>query len=96
MSEVQGSFVSYMKTSFRSGQIVVPGSRERFVWSHPADPKRVRRLEQENAKLRKLLAARDLEIEVIRARAGRARILDGSEVCADDHATLTARETLGR
>lgn len=81
VGEAPSSFVSYTKTSFRSGHIVVPGSRERFGWSHPADPKRLRQLEQENAKLRRLLAARDLEIEVIRG-AGRQGCVARSSVSA--------------
>jgi len=40
--------------------------RKRFGGLEPADIKRLRQLEQENAKLKKLLAERDLEIDVMR------------------------------
>ena len=44
--------------------------RKRFGELEPVDVKRLRQLESENAKLKKLVAERDLEIEVI----GRARL----------------------
>jgi putative transposase len=40
--------------------------RKRFGELEPADVKRLRQLESENAKLKKLVAERDLEIEVMR------------------------------
>ena len=40
--------------------------RRRFGELDPADVKRLRQLESENAKLKKLVAERDLEIEVMR------------------------------
>jgi transposase-like protein len=40
--------------------------RKRFGALEPADVKRLRQLEQENARLKKLVAERDLEIEVMR------------------------------
>jgi transposase-like protein len=40
--------------------------RKRFGALEPADVKRLRQLEQENAKLKKLVAERDLEIEAMR------------------------------
>jgi transposase-like protein len=40
--------------------------RKRFGELDPADVKRLRQLESENAKLKKLVAERDLEIEVMR------------------------------
>lgn len=40
--------------------------RKRFGTLEPADVKRLRQLEQENARLKKLVAERDLEIEVMR------------------------------
>jgi transposase-like protein len=40
--------------------------RKRFGALEPADVKRLRQLEAENAKLKKLVAERDLEIEVMR------------------------------
>ena len=40
--------------------------RKRFGSLEPVDVKRLRQLEQENLKLKKLVAERDLEIEVMR------------------------------
>jgi hypothetical protein len=40
--------------------------RKRFGQLEPVDVKRLRQLEQENAKLKKLVAERDLEIEVLK------------------------------
>ena len=40
--------------------------RKRFGALEPVDVKRLRQLEQENLKLKKLVAERDLEIEVMR------------------------------
>jgi putative transposase len=45
--------------------------RKRFGKLEPADVKRLRHLEQENAKLKKLLAERDLEIDVMREVAAK-------------------------
>lgn len=44
----------------------VYGWRKRFGKLEPADLRRLRQLEQENLKLKKLVAERDLEIEVMR------------------------------
>lgn len=40
--------------------------RKRFGALEPADVKRLRQLEQENARLKKLVAERDLELEVMK------------------------------
>lgn len=45
--------------------------RKRFGALEPVDVKRLRQLEQENAKLKKLLAERDLEIDVMREVAAK-------------------------
>jgi len=45
--------------------------RKRFGSLEPTDVKRLRQLEQENAKLKKLLAERDLEIDVMREVAAK-------------------------
>jgi putative transposase len=47
--------------------------RKRFGALEAVDVRRLRGLEQENAKLKKLLAERDLEIEVMREVAAAAR-----------------------
>src|SRR4029453_33376 len=40
--------------------------RKRFGTSEPADVKRLRQLEQENGRLKKMVADRDLEIDVLK------------------------------
>jgi putative transposase len=45
--------------------------RKRFGKLEPADVKRRRHLEQENSKLKKLVAERDLEIEVMKEVAAK-------------------------
>ncbi len=45
--------------------------RKRFGKLDPVDVKRLRQLEQENAKLKKLVAERDLEIEVMKEVAAK-------------------------
>jgi putative transposase len=45
--------------------------RKRFGKLEPVDVKRLRQLEQENGKLKKLLAERDLEIDVMREVAAK-------------------------
>jgi transposase-like protein len=42
------------------------GWRKHFGTLEPADVKRLRQLEQENSRLKKLLAERDLELEVMK------------------------------
>lgn len=42
------------------------GWRQRFGTLAPADVKRLRQLEQENTRLKKLVADRDLELDVMR------------------------------
>ena len=45
--------------------------RKHFGGLDPADVKRLRQLEQENARLKKLVAERDLEIEVMKEIAAK-------------------------
>jgi len=47
--------------------------RKRFGKLEAADVKRLRHLEQENAKLKKLVAERDLEIEVMKEVAAKKK-----------------------
>ena len=42
------------------------GWRKHFGTLEPADVKRLRQLEQENSRLKKLVAERDLELEVMK------------------------------
>ena len=45
--------------------------RKRFGQLEPADVRKLRQLEQENAKLKKLVAERDLEIELMKEVAAK-------------------------
>ena len=45
--------------------------RKHFAGMEPSDVRRLRQLEQENARLKKLVAERDLEIEVMKAIAAK-------------------------
>ena len=45
--------------------------RKRFGKLEPADVKRLRHLEQENARLKKLVADRDLDIEILKEVAAK-------------------------
>ncbi len=45
--------------------------RKKFGQLEPADVRKLRRLEQENAKLKKLVAERDLEIELMKEVAAK-------------------------
>ena len=45
--------------------------RKRFGGMDPADVKRLRQLEQENARLKKIVADRDLEIDVMKEIAAK-------------------------
>lgn len=47
------------------------GWRQRFGGMEPADVKRLRAVEMENSRLKKLLAERDLEIEVMKEVAAK-------------------------
>jgi transposase-like protein len=47
------------------------GWRKRFGQLEPVDVKRLRQIESENAKLKKLLAGRDLEIELMQEIAAK-------------------------
>ena len=47
--------------------------RQRFGKLDPADVKRLRQLEQENGRLKKIVAERDLEIEVMKEIAPKNR-----------------------
>ena len=85
--------------------------RKRFGKLEAVDVKRLRQLEQENAKLKKLVAERDLEIDVMKevaakngkrvrsAEAGRVRAttrdLASSRVCAAQGGTIDRRVRVG-
>jgi putative transposase len=51
----------------------IPVWRQRFGKLEPADIERLRQLEQEKGRLKKLLAERDLEIEVMKEMARKDR-----------------------
>jgi putative transposase len=66
----QGTVVEVAKKHGISDQTIYLW-RKRFGKLEPVDVKRLRQLEQENAKLKKLLAERDLEIDVMREVAAK-------------------------
>ena len=61
----KGSVAEVAKTHGISEQSIYTW-RRRFGAMEPADVKRLRQLEQENARLKKIVAERDLEIEVMK------------------------------
>jgi len=66
----QGTVVEVAKKHGISDQTIYLW-RKRFGKLEPVDVKRLRQLEQENAKLKKLVAERDLEIDVMREVAAK-------------------------
>jgi putative transposase len=66
----QGTVVEVAKKHGISDQTIYLW-RKRFGKLEPVDLKRLRQLEQENAKLKKLVAERDLEIDVMREVAAK-------------------------
>jgi hypothetical protein len=52
-------------------EATIDGWRKRFGQLEAVDVKRLRQLEQENAKLKKLVAERDLEIDVMKEVAAK-------------------------
>jgi len=52
-------------------EVTIYAWRKRYGQLAPVDVKRLRHLEQENGRLKKLVAERDLEIEVMKEIAGK-------------------------
>jgi len=67
--------------------------RKRFGTLEPADVKRLRQLEQENGRLKKMVADRDLEIDVLKEitrKQWSAHACAGSRLRMHDHAVCRA------
>jgi putative transposase len=58
--------VTEVAKTHRVSEQTIDGRRKRFGKLDPADVKRLRQLEAENAKLNKLVAERDFDIETMR------------------------------
>ena len=65
LEAVRGSVAEVAKKHGVSEQSIYTG-RKNFGSLEAADVKRLRQLEQENARLKKLLAERDLEVEIMK------------------------------
>lgn len=63
--------VAEVAKKYGVSDVTIYAWRKRFGQLEPADVKRMRQLEQENAKLKKLLAERDLEIDVMKEVAAK-------------------------
>jgi transposase-like protein len=66
LREADQSSVAEVAKKHGISDVTIYAWRKRFGQLEPADVKRLRQLEQENAKLKKLLAERDLEIDVMK------------------------------
>jgi putative transposase len=71
LREADSSPVAEVAKRHRVSEATVYAWRKRFGALEAVDVKHLRGLEQENAKLKKLLAERDLEIEVMREVAAK-------------------------
>jgi transposase len=66
LREADRSSVAEVACKHKVSEQSIYSWRQRFGVLEPADVKRLRALESENAKLKKLLAERDLEIDVMK------------------------------
>ena len=66
LREADQSPVSEVAKKHGISEVTIYAWRKRFGKLEALDVKRLRQLEQENAKLKKLLAERDLEIDVMK------------------------------
>ena len=64
--EVERSSVSAVAKKHGVSEQTLYNWRKHFAGMQPSDIKRLEQLEQENARLKKLVAERDLEIEVMK------------------------------
>jgi transposase-like protein len=71
LREADQSSVAEVAKKHGISDVTIYAWRKRFGQLEPADVKRLRQLEQENAKLKKLLAERDLEIDVMKEVAAK-------------------------
>ena len=66
LREADRTSVAEVSKQHKVSEQAIYAWRKRFGKLEPADVKRLRQLEAENAKLKKLLAERDLEIDVMK------------------------------
>ena len=66
LREVDRSSVAEVARKHGISEQTLYNWRKHFAGLEPSDVKRLRQLEQENARLKKLVAERDLEIEVMK------------------------------
>jgi transposase-like protein len=71
LREADQSPVTEVAKKHGVSDVTIYAWRKRFGQLVPADVKKLRQLEQENAKLKKLLAERDLEIDVMKEVAAK-------------------------
>ena len=71
LREADQSPVTEVAKKHGISDVTIYAWRKRFGKLEPVDVKRLRHLEQENAKLKKLVAERDLEIEVMKEIAAK-------------------------
>ena len=71
LREADKSPVARVAKKHGGSEQTIYGWRKRFGELEAVDVKRLRRLEQENAKLKKLVAERDLEIDVMKEVAAK-------------------------
>jgi putative transposase len=71
LREADQSPVAEVAKKHGISDVTIYAWRKRFGKLEPVDVKRLRHLEQENAKLKKLVAERDLEIEVMKEIAAK-------------------------
>jgi transposase-like protein len=66
LREADRSSVAEVARKYGVSEQTLYNWRKHFAGLEPSDVKRLRQLEQENARLKKLVAERDLEIEVMK------------------------------
>jgi putative transposase len=66
LREADRDSVSEVAKRHSVSEVTIYAWRKRFGKLEPADVKRLRHLEQENNRLKKLLAERDLDIEILK------------------------------
>ena len=71
LREADKAPVSEVAKKHRVGEQTIYTWRKRFGTLEPADVKRLRQLEIENAKLKRIVAERDLEIDTVKEIARR-------------------------
>lgn len=71
LREADQSPVAEVAKKYGVSDVTIYAWRKRFGQLEPTDVKRLRQLEHENTKLKKLLAERDLEIDVMKEVAAK-------------------------